>query len=162
MFPNESINPISVSRQQGYEAGWLEAGRLEAGWLEVMGALASLVLHWGGFESPDLSGTALGRLWEPWLHCYCTGEAVGALTFLVLHWGGCGSPDFAGTDLASLVLHWGLWDPVSKLLGVCDQITNESEVPSIANTYVSLFQYCSTFLGLNLCFQSSKYCFTSL
>ena len=35
MFPNESINPISVSRQASYEAGWLEAGRLEAGWLEV-------------------------------------------------------------------------------------------------------------------------------
>ena len=114
MFPNESINPISVSRQAGYEAGWFEGGRLEAGWIEVMGALASLVLHWGGgCRIPGFAGTALGRLWEPcldgtalgrlqkpWLCWYCTEESVGALALLVLHWGAVGA-------LALLVLHWG-------------------------------------------------------
>ena len=56
-----------MSRQAGYETGWLEAGRLKP--------------------------------WEPWLHCYCIGEAVGVLASLVLLWGGCGSPGFAGTAL---------------------------------------------------------------
>ena len=80
-----------MSRQAGYEAGWLEVGRLEAGWLEA------------------------GRLepWEVWLYWYCTGEPIRVLTSLVLLWGGCGSPGFAGTALgavgalALLVLHGG-------------------------------------------------------
>ena len=112
-----------MSRQEGYEAGWLEAGRLEPWepwelWLhwyctgEAVGVLASLVLLWGGCGSPGFTdtalggcgslgftGTALGRLWEPWLHWYCTGEAMGALASLVLHWGDYGSPSFAGTAL---------------------------------------------------------------
>ena len=90
-----------------------------------MGALTSLVLHWGGYGSPGFAGTALGRLWEPWLHWYCTGDGspgftgtalgrlwepwhhwyctekvMGALALLVLHWGAAGA-------LSSLVLHWG-------------------------------------------------------
>ena len=82
-----------MSRQAGYEAGWLEAGRLEPWepWLhwyctrEAVGVLASLVLCWGGCGSPGFTGTALGRLWGPGF----TGTALG----------GCGSPGFTGTAL---------------------------------------------------------------
>ena len=103
MFPNESINPISVSRQ----AGWRLAGLRQAGWLEVMGTLALLVPYWGGYGSPGFTGTALG--------------AVGALASLVLHWGavealallvldcGTGSLGFTGSALGRLWEPWLYW-----------------------------------------------------
>ena len=36
----------------------------------------------GGLWESWFTGTALRRLWEPWLHWYCTGEVVGALALL--------------------------------------------------------------------------------
>ena len=50
----------------------------------AVGALASLVLCWGGGCE------------KPWLHWYCAGGLWGALASLVLCWGAVGSPGFAG------------------------------------------------------------------
>ena len=75
----------------------------------AVGALASLVLCWGGcgepwlrwycagaVGSPGFAGTVLGGCGEPWLHWYCAGGLWGALASLVLCWGAVGSPGFAG------------------------------------------------------------------
>ena len=75
MFPSESINQISMSRQAGYEVGWLEAGRLEAGCGSP--GFASTVL--GGYGEPWLCWYCAGGCGKPWLCWYCAGEAVGAL-----------------------------------------------------------------------------------
>ena len=97
----------------------------------AVGALALLVLCWGGCGEPWLHWYCAGGYGEPWLCWYCAGGLWGALASLVLCWGTVWSPGFVGTvlgavgspaftgtvlTLASLVLCWGLWGALASLV----------------------------------------------
>ena len=53
-----------------------------------------------------VAGTALGGLWELWLHWYCAGGAVGSPGFASTVLGAVGSPGFAGTVLGGCGEPW--------------------------------------------------------